>query len=75
MNPMAFFQLKSAWDKFRQRHPKFPKFLKAVSRQGITEGTIIKIDVTTPDGKSFQSNLKVQREDLELLAQLKQFTE
>lgn len=75
MNPMAFFQLKSAWDSFRRRHPKFPKFLKAVSRHGITEGTVIKIDVTTPEGTAFHSNLKVQKEDLELLGMLKQMAE
>lgn len=75
MNPMALFHLKSAWDKFCKRHPKFPRFLKAVSRQGITEGTILKIDVITPEGTSFHSNLKMQKEDLELLEQLKQFTE
>ena len=71
MNPMMIFQLKKAWDTFQQNHPKFPLFLTAVSNEGIKEDTVISIDITTPEGKSYSSNLKVTSSDLELIETLK----
>ncbi len=70
MNPMKLLQLKNMWDGFVLRHPKFPNFLKAVSQNDIQEGTIIEIQVTAPEGKTFTSNIKVQKEDVELLQSL-----
>lgn len=70
MNPMKLLQLKNMWDGFVSRHPKFPNFLKAVSQNGIQEGTIMEIQVTAPEGKTFTSNIKVQKEDVELLQSL-----
>ena len=58
--------LKQAWDTFRHNHPKFPDFLKAVKKRGITEGTEILICVTYPDG------LKLKQSDIELLDSLGQ---
>lgn len=75
MNPMTLLQLKSAWDKFQKRHPKFPHFLKAVSEKGISEGTVIEINVTAPGGQTFASNLKVGKEDMELVQELKSLSE
>ena len=55
-----------------------PKFILslgamgAVSQNAIQEGTILEIQVTCPDGKSFASNLKVTAEDLEMLQMLRQ---
>lgn len=72
MNPMHLFQLKKLWSEFTSRHPKFPNFIKAVSQNAIQEGTILEIQVTCPDGKSFASNLKVTAEDLEMLQMLRQ---
>ena len=70
MNFMELMQLKEEWEHFRSRHPKFPLFLKAVHREAIMEGTVIEIQVTAPDGKTMNSNLKVRKEDLELLKRL-----
>lgn len=74
MNPLAFLQIKSAWDKFQANHPKFPKFIDAVSKDGLSEGTIIEIKVSTPEGRNFHSNLKVKQDDLELLEEIKKFS-
>ena len=70
MNPAQLFQFMNAWKKFTSNHPKFPKFLRAVTNDGITEGTIIEINVTTPEGKNYCSNLKITSSDLELLQQI-----
>ena len=71
MNPAQLFQFMNAWKKFTSNHPKFPKFLRAVTNDGITEGTIIEINVTTLEGKNYCSNLKITSSDLELLQQIK----
>lgn len=71
INPMQLMQLKKAWDAFTSRHPKFPLFLNAVSQSGITEGTVIEIQIKRPDGKEFASNLKISKEDMELFDNLK----
>ena len=71
MNPTDIFKFKSMWDGFTSRHPKFPLFLNAVAQNGITEGTIIEIQIKNPDGREFASNLKISKEDLELFQQMK----
>lgn len=70
-NPASIFQMMNLWNKFKQNHPKFPKFMSAVYQNGMKEGSIIEINVTTADGQSFHSNLKISAEDMELMAQLK----
>lgn len=35
INPLKLLQLKSAWDQFTGRHPKFPSFLKALSQGAV----------------------------------------
>mgnify|MGYP003498976179 CR=1 FL=1 len=71
MNPMAFMKIKGMVEKFKENHPKVPMFFKAAS-QSIGEGTIIEINVTTAEGKNICTNMKVTKEDLELVEQLKQ---
>lgn len=66
MNPLQLMQFKKYWDAFVSRHPKFPLFLNAVSQDGITEGTIIEIQIKRPDGKEYASNLKITKEDMDL---------
>lgn len=71
-NPMAFMQLASLWTGFTRRHPKFPAFLKAASQAAMQEGSIVEIQVTTPDGKSLTSNLKISQEDLEMIQTIRE---
>lgn len=71
-NQMAMMQkIKSGMDRFRANHPKFPMFLNAVAQDALREGTIIEINVTTPEGKNYCSNLKLKSEDIEFLDTLK----
>ncbi|MDE6882958.1 MAG: hypothetical protein K2P48_07565 [Lachnospiraceae bacterium] len=70
-NPAAFFQLMNLWSRFQKNHPKFPKFLSAVTQNGIKEGSIIEVRVTTAAGESFDSNLKITADDMEMIEQLK----
>ena len=61
-NPMKLLQIKASWEQFKARHPKFPSFLNAVSKGAVMEGT-----VTTAEGKTFSSNLKLTAEDMKLI--------
>lgn len=71
INPMQLLQIRGMWTEFTSRHPKFPHFLNAVAQNGITEGTIIEIQITTAEGKNFASNLKISKEDMELFQKMK----
>ncbi|MBR6094500.1 MAG: hypothetical protein IKP92_05720 [Lachnospiraceae bacterium] len=67
MNPTMLLSLKKKWEEFSVRHPKFVQFLQTVIAQGVGEDCIIDVTVTFPDGKSYQSNMKVTAEDVELI--------
>ena len=71
MNPMDFLQLKLELDSFKANHPKFFPFLKAVSSGAVSENSMIEIQVTTPEGKNYATNLKLTKEDLELIGKLR----
>ena len=51
MNPTQIFQIMRAWQKFTENHPKFPKFIRAVAAEGVREGTVMELTITTPEGK------------------------
>ena len=67
----TMMKLMNAWRTFTANHPKFPAFMSAVSRRGITEGSIIEMSVTFPDGEKMETNLKVSASDLELVEQIR----
>ena len=73
MNPLKLMQLKGAWERFTANHPKFPMFLNAVSQGNVLQpDTIIEINITTADGRTYASNLKITPEDLELIENVKE---
>ncbi len=72
VNPSILFKIKDMWNQFTFQHPKFPLFLKAVSAKGLKEDSVIEIKVTTSDGETYQTNLKITKTDLELFDALKQ---
>jgi hypothetical protein len=67
INPNMIFQMKNMWERFESNHPKFPKFLQAVGRECIEEGTVIEISVTRADGENITSNIRLNQEDMELI--------
>ena len=44
-------KIKSGMAQFQANHPKFPLFLKAVSKDALVEGTVIEMKITTPEGE------------------------
>ena len=71
MDFSAIMKFKGAWDTFNKNHPKFFFFFQAVGREAVTDGTIIEVKVTSPEGKEYNTNMKITQSDLDLFAQLK----
>ena len=69
MDLSTLFQLKTAWSGFQRRHTKFVPLCRAAKTR-ITEGTVLEITVTPPDGQPLSMNLKVAAQDLDALNQL-----
>jgi len=74
-NPSMILQIKQAWDTFTGNHPKFPMFLKAASQKAIKEGSIIEITITTPEGETLNTNLRVKQEDILLFQSIRDMME
>lgn len=62
----------SAWNRFKENHPKFPAFISAVARKGVKVDSIIAITITDPDGEIIETNIKVKESDIELFKSLGQ---
>ena len=75
MNPLKLLQIKNAWSTFKTNHPKFPLFVNTLSKDGLSENTVIEIMVTTPEGKKYQSNTKLTASDLALMNSLKDLSQ
>ena len=72
-NPMVLMQIKNMLDRFKANHPKFPKFMAAAAQPGVlAEDTIIEMKITTADGRSLETNLKIKKSDIDLFHQLKE---
>ena len=71
MNPLALLKVKKSWDPFCGNHPRFPAFLQAVQSAGIKEGTIIEVNITTPEGRNMMTNVKITASDMQAFEDLK----
>ena len=71
MNPMALLKAKKSWETFCGNHPRFPAFLQAVQSTGIQEGTIIEVSVTTPEGRTMTTNVRLTASDMQAFNDLK----
>ncbi len=67
MNPMMLMQLQQRIQTFQQDHPKFLPFMMAVKDNALKEGTVFAMKVTTPEGKTIESNIKLTSNDIETL--------
>ena len=71
MDFSAIMKMKGAWETFTHNHHKFMPFMQAVGREAIADGTIIEVKVTSPEGREYNTNMKITQSDLDLFAQLK----
>ena len=71
MNPMLIMQLQQRMTQFQQDHPKVMPFFRAVGENAVQEGSVFAIKVTTPDGKTLESNIKLTANDIETINMIK----
>lgn len=64
--------LKKHLEVFQKNHPRFQHFLNAVSRDARKKDSVIEINVTTPEGKKYVTNLKLKKDDLDFLQALQE---
>jgi hypothetical protein len=69
MDALKLMKLKKEYTSFKERHPKFIKFIKA-QKTFLCEDSVIEITVTNPDGKTISSSIKVNDKDMDLLKNL-----
>ena len=69
-NPMDLLQMKERLQVFRQDHPKFVPFLGAVKEHALFKGTVMEIKFTTPEGREYVSNIRMNRNDIETIGML-----
>ena len=70
MNPMKLMKLKGSFDTFTAEHPQCVSFLQAVYPNGIREGSVLEISVTTPEGKPLRYRMTVTPSDMALFRDL-----
>ncbi|SFU94858.1 hypothetical protein [Butyrivibrio sp. INlla21] len=70
MNPMMIMQLQQRLGLFQNDHPKVMPFLRAVGENAMQEGTVIAMKVTTAEGKTIESNIKINANDVETMKML-----
>ena len=56
-------------------HPKFHLFLQTILKEkALQDSSIVKINVTSPDGKEYICKMKLNENDLDLLQCLEELT-
>ncbi len=66
-NPMKLLQIKKSIDTINENHPKLQGFLKDMSDNAIMEGTVMELNVTTPDGRKVMTNIKLKQSDIDAI--------
>ena len=74
INPMNMMKLKGMFEKFQINHPKVPMFFAAAA-PCVDEDSVIEISITTAEGKKLCTNMRVTKDDLELIEQIKKLSE
>ena len=64
INPMQVLKLKDQLKAFTGRQPGFTSFVRAIRRKGLPEDSILDLTITTPDGKTMSTNLRLSAEDI-----------
>ena len=69
--PQLLMRFQQRLQLFQQDHPKVLPFVKAIGDNAVEEGTVIAMKVTTPDGRTLESNIKLTANDVETIKLMK----
>lgn len=72
INPMAFLKLKGRLDLFHQDHPRVRSFIETIGKDAIQEGSVLELKVTSPDGKEYVTNIKLNANDIQSIQMLRE---
>lgn len=70
-NPAKLLQLKKQYEAFRERHPKFLRYLAYITDHYMEEGAVMDVNVTDAQGKSLHGNAKLTAEDVAFLREVR----
>jgi len=62
MNPFEMLQMKGRIENFGRQHPRVAAFF-AENHQELREGAIVEIRITSPEGRSIVTNMRLTAED------------
>ena len=68
MNPFTILKYKS---QLEGNHPRAAEFVKKVILTGLPEGTVVVVSITKPGVETKTSNIRVTREDIELIDEVR----
>lgn len=71
LNPLQLMKLFGMNQKFQKNHPKVSAFFHTQFAGGLTEDTILELSITKPGEETVSTNMRIRKEDLELLEELK----
>ena len=66
-NPADLLKISSAFNTFKNNHPKFIPFFKTAGPKLNQAGTVLEIAVTDVNGEKLETNLRIQESDMELI--------
>ena len=64
INPMQVLKLKDQLKAFTGRQPGCTSFVRAIRRKGLPEDSVLDLTITSPDGKTMSTNLRLSAEDI-----------
>ena len=67
INPLMLLKAKERLAIFQKDHPKVLPFFDMIKERTLEEGTVYELKVTTPDGHSYVTNIKLTQNDLETI--------
>lgn len=70
MDFSKILELKNKLDILKNGHPKFFSFLSAVQKKALKEGSIFEIKVTTPEGETLETAIKLTQADIDAIKDL-----
>ena len=69
MNPMGLLKIKPLFETFCKDHPKLLMFFSAAGA-AVDRDSVVEITITTSQGQTMKTNIKVNENDLALFQEL-----
>jgi hypothetical protein len=72
VNPKNIMKLRERLGIFQSQHPRVQPFLKDAFSGGVLEGSVIELKVTSPEGRSCITNIRLTQEDVETINMIRE---